>query len=711
MQVAFAKTYFEALTKLTPNEQSLVNKALLKFQADPNLPGLNYEKLGACRDDKMRSLRVNQDVRIILASASKQQIYLVLHVDHHNDAYAWAQNRKVEINPNTGSLQVFDVQESIEAVAATQPSADVLLPLASHKDKHLLQLGVPAEQLQLVKSFKDEQDLEQAVANGVLPEDVYDPLLLLVLGDDIESAIEEALDKALDVVEPQVDTEDFLTALQRAETLQSFTVAENESELKDILDKPLVHWRVFLHPAQRKLVQGKKNGPVRVLGGAGTGKTVVAMHRAKYLAKCVALDSQKILFTTFTKNLAEDIRRNLLTICTPEEMAKIEVVNLDAWVQRLLDKQGYDYQLLYDFNTEKELWQLAVNEKPADIDLNLQFFKEEWSHVIQPQSVFSLDDYKKAKRVGRGTRLNRMQRVAIWPVFERYRELLSKRKLKESDDAYRDAASFLRNADHTMLPYCSVIVDEAQDMGTQAFQLIRQIVPEQANDIFIVGDGHQRIYGKNKVVLSQCGINVRGRSKRLKVNYRTTDETRRFAVGVLEGVTVDDLDGDNDSTEGYRSLMHGPAPIIEVLKDANEQAKFIAAQLQALKEKFGQQFKLNECCVIARTGGELRSIASSLAEIGIETKQLDQHTSQAPDGFLNLATMHRVKGLEFDTVFLASAKSGLIPNSYVLSQTNDNISRRQAENEERALVYVSLTRAKKRAFVTAYGELSPFFEG
>jgi superfamily I DNA/RNA helicase len=367
-----------------------------------------------------------------------------------------------------------------------------------------------------------------------------------------------------------------------------------------------------------------------------------------------------------------------------------------------LKKQGYDYGLLMDSRQEKLLWEQAHSEKPADIDLSMSFFQEEWARVVQPQSVEGVEAYKKASRIGRGTRLNRQQRVAIWPVFERYRHLLASNYLKETDDAYRDARILLEHEPKRRPPICSVIVDEAQDMGTQAFMLLRQLVPPGPNDLFIVGDGHQRIYGKNKVVLGQCGIDIRGRGARLKVNYRTTDETRKLAVGVLEGVSVDDLDGGEDTQKFYRSLMHGPAPVVKCLKTIEEQSQQI---LQAIKEN---DLQPETCCVIARTRKEVDAVRTSLEECGQPCHVLDGRYVEPPAGAINLATMHRVKGLEFDAVFVASANRGLLPLEFVVDSAADPVTRRQRENEERALIYVSLTRARKLAYVYAYGAISPW---
>lgn len=698
-RVAFSDRYFESLLKLTPKEQSQANKAVMLFQQDRNHTGLNYEKLSAFRDNKLRSIRANQDIRIILAAAEKEDLYLMLYVDHHEPAYKWAEKRKVEINPNTGSLQVFKVEEYVQEqkAAPSIPAQPGLFDAI--RDRQLLQLGVPEEALPLVRSMKEEADLETALKQEQIPRDAYDGLFMLMAG----ATFEEAYNEVFPEVPETVDTNDYTAALSRPESRAQFLVAENEQALQEVLNQSIENWRVFLHPAQRRLAEGNKNGPVRVLGGAGTGKTVVAMHRAKWLAKHLAPNDGKILFTTFTKNLASDIQQNLNKICSQDELARIEVQNLDAWVMNFLKKQGYDYGLLVDARTENELWEQAYSEKPADIDLSLAFFREEWARVIQPQSVSSVEDYKKASRIGRGTRLNRQQRVDIWAVFERYRHLLASNYLKEADDAYRDARLLIENNPELRPKLAAVIVDEAQDMGPQAFKLIRALVPPGPNDLFIVGDGHQRIYGKHKVVLSQCGINIRGRSTRLKINYRTTDETRRMAVSILEGVEVDDLDGGLDTQRFYHSLMHGPAPEVRCFGSIEQQAEAI---LEAIK---AHDLAPEASCVIARTRREVAALKDALERQQQPCYVLEGQSAVTPGGALNLATMHRVKGLEFDAVFLASANRGLVPLELVLNSAADAVTRLQRENEERALVYVSLTRARKFAFVFGHGQMSDWF--
>lgn len=696
VRVGFSDAFFGALTKLQPNIQAKVNQLVLKFQTNPTSPGLNFEKLNAVKDKNMRSLRVDQAYRVILSAPEEGNVYLFLWVDHHDKAYDWAASHQCKVNPNTGSIQLYSTQTEMAGDTQYEPQKKSAL-FDELKDRQLLKLGVPEEQIELVRGISNEFDIDRV--QSLLPQEAYEALFFFYAGESYESIL---LERELE--ESQLfDISNFSDALDRLQSMSRFAVPTDETELTEMLNASMEKWRVFLHPSQRKLATGVKNGPVRVLGGAGTGKTVVAMHRAKWLAAHSVLSEKKVLFTTFTKNLAVDISKNLESICAKGELKQIEVINLDQWVQRFLRKHSYDYEVVFDNAVLDSLWSKALSEKPADIEFSDSFFKEEWQRVIQPQGVRSMNDYKKASRIGRGTRLNREQRVAIWPVFEEYRHQLNRARYKEVDDAYRDAAELIK-AQNIDLPYSSVVIDEAQDMGSQAFSLIRSIVPEGENDLFIVGDAHQRIYGRNKVVLSKCGINIRGRSRKLKINYRTTDEIRSWAARLLEGRSIDDLDGGGDTNSLYKSLTHGEAPVIERFETPDDQAGFIKALLDQSEEPNAH------FCVVARTNKEVSSIQEKLERLGLKTALIKPSEPESNDPeTIKLATVHRVKGLEFDSVILASANDGMIPLDFALKGKADAISEEEADTEERSLVFVAITRARKSAFVLSYGALSRYF--
>jgi superfamily I DNA/RNA helicase len=479
-------------------------------------------------------------------------------------------------------------------------------------------------------------------------------------------------------------------------------VITDDDELLEMLAAPLDKWRVFLHPSQRRLVNNDWNGPVRVLGGAGTGKTVVAMHRAKWLVeKCFTDTKDRILFTTFTRNLAVDIEANLRKICSAELMRRIKVENLDSWVTAFLKAEGVPIRVAYGDELD-DLWQQAFSLGTAYPD---NFYKDEWKQVIQPQNITNPQDYFKASRVGRGTRLNRMQRAAAWPVFEEFRALMKQKGLKDREDAMYDACSLLQRKPDSERPYRSIIVDEAQDMGPADFTLIRNLVSTsgRTNDIFIVGDPHQRIYGR-QVILSRCGIEVRGRSRKLRINYRTTDETRKWATALLVGLPMDDLDGGSDDLTDYRSLMHGAEPWIQGFPCIEDEIGFIHKELQKLEYA---QIPLSSICVVVRTNNLAKNYSANLKQLGIESRSISRSEADNPAlPGVRVATMHRVKGLQFEYVFLAGLNRDHLPPQAALSKTADQTARNMILKTERCLLHVSATRAKQGVFVTYHGQPS-----
>jgi len=700
LKVAISADFFSAFSKLPKTQQGKTSKFITNFQKNPTASGINYEMIRDASDPDMRSVRIDQAYRGIVLKPASGNVYLLLWVDQHDDAYTWARRHRCTINAATGGIQVYETEEAeVEVTAPRQDeTATMHESIDPLKDRELLRLGVPESLIPLARSIRTEADLDAKESR--FPAEASEALFMLMAGYTYDEIINDREAEA----EQVINTSDFAAALDRLVTQSRFYVADDEIELQAMLNAPLDKWRVFLHPSQKKMAQGVKNGAVRILGGAGTGKTVVAMHRAKWLAEHVVSGNQKILFTTFTKNLASDIKANLRSICSTETLAKIDVINLDRWVSGFLRQRSYEYQVIFDgWDAQKNYWQQALDLAPSDLSLPDAFYREEWQRVIQPQSIVSLDQYKRASRIGRGTRLNRSDRVKVWTVFEEYRNLLAQNKKKEVDDGYRDAADLMKS-EASPSPYAAVVVDEAQDMSTQAFRLIRQIVPEGANDLFIVGDGHQRIYGRNKVVLSQCGINIRGRSKKLRLNYRTTEEIRQWAVNLLEGFPVDDLDGGTDDNRGYKSLSHGVAPEIEHFDSYEQQGDFIASYLEAVR---AEGTPLRNICIVARIKQELSYIKDQLDSAGILSAEITAEESD-PDqeDAVRIATMHRVKGLEFDEVILASVNEGIVPLNKALVGKGDAVEKRQADLEERALVYVAMTRAKKKLIITSYGQKS-----
>ena len=724
--------FLTAFGKLPSRQQKGIRSLIDTFNRDPKAPGLNYERIRNARNPRMRSLRINKGYRAIAFDTGQDGRHLLLWAANHDDAYAWAMRTECAVNPETGALQVYVPQTapkrefrasgsptaapgspagSTDHAAAATPvacpsaSASATASFAPLKDRELVRLGVPPAMLGEVRTVQSDADLDEMQPR--LPVEAYESLFFYLAGEPYEKLILER-----ELPSEPVDTSDFTKALARADSRVRFFVADDEAALEEVLGAPLEHWRVFLHPSQRRLVERHWNGPVRVLGGAGTGKTVVAMHRARWLARNLALRDQaederrRILFLTFTRNLAADIENNLRSICSPEEMERIKVANLDSWVTGFLRRQGYEFEIAYE--RDSRAWKKAMDLRDADLTLVDAFYEEEWEQVVQAVGIETEEDYLTAFRAGRGTRLSRGARAKVWPVFAEYRMQLAERDVKDVNDAYRDAAALLKDGSSDA-DYAGVIVDEAQDLSAPAYRLIRSIVPEGKDDLFVVGDGHQRIYGRSNVVLGRCGINIRGRSKKLRLNYRTTEETRNWAVRLLEGRQIDDLDGGQDDNRGFKSLTHGPAPRLFHFDSFEEQAEWIGAYL---KDVLRRGDPLRGACIVARVKRERDALVEALEDQQINVAVLERADPDREGvDSVRLATMHRVKGLEFDRVAIASVNRNLVPLPAAIRNVGDEAAREFAETGERALLYVAATRAKKELLILSYGRRSRFLPG
>lgn len=714
--IALGSSFLDAFAQIPRTKQRKVTEFVSKFRSNPQSGGINYEKINDARDSNFRSVRIDQDFRGIVLKPDVGNVYVLLWVDKHDDAYDWARRNRCQVNPTTGVLQLFETDPQTEPAApVVRPHHDVLaeqtaeasvgaLPLFSLDDDTLKRLGVPEDRLAMVHGVCSEEHLEALEKR--LPVEAFEALYLLAAGTPLTDVLADYAAKP----ERAVDASDYAAALQHPDSQRRFHVVEDEMELIQMLEAPLERWRVFLHPSQRQLVERQWNGPVRVLGGAGTGKTVVAMHRARWLAANLLSSGERVLFTTFTHNLATDINNSLRKICTPELFQRIEVRPLNEWVSQFLKRQGYASKIVYPGGQDghyEACWQAAIQLKPADIDLPPSFYREEWERVVLPQRVMDRVGYLKASRTGRGVALNRKQRGDIWPVFEEMRAQLATRRIATAEDAIHHAVDVLERGEDSRQYRC-VVVDEAQDFGPEAMTLVRRLAPEQANDLFLVGDGHQRIY-QRKTSLSHCGINIRGRGRKLRINYRTTEQIRRFATALLEGVEVDDLDGGADGTADYRSLVQGMAPEIHRAANAADEASWIARRIRELD---AEGLDLADICLVARTQYQLGEYESALVRSGLAVCRLsrDQADERSKPG-VRLATMHRVKGLEFKAVLMAGINQGVVPLSKVIEATDDPVERRLRDVNERALFHVAATRAVRYLLVSCSGTPSEYLRG
>ncbi|MBZ0097219.1 MAG: AAA family ATPase [Sulfuricella sp.] len=687
VKVALSDDFLRAFAVIPRDRQQAVIKFLAQFRQNPSSPGINYEKIQSAADPHMRSVRIDQNYRGIVLKPDAGDVYCLLWIDRHDDAYEWARKHKVAIHPEMGNIQVFESNHERQAdvVPSSQPQAALF---ANLKDRELLRLGVPKEVLFQVRAISSEKELDAMQTQ--LPDDAFEALFFYVAGESYDDLVRER------EVPETVDIEDFAEALNRDATKRHFVVITDDSDLEALLAAPLASWRVFLHPSQRKLIERDWNGPVRILGGAGTGKTVVAMHRAVWLArKLKDMPGKPVLFTTFTRTLADDIKTQIAMIASPTERERIEVVNMDQWASALLRRFGYRQELLFDEKRRRDLWARALTRKPDGVEYPDSFYRAEFERVVLPNGCESAEDYMKASRIGRGVQLSRPQRGAMWPVFAEYRSQLRTANFREPEEAYRDALALLKN-EGASLGIHSVVVDEAQDLSAAALALLRAVVEPGLNDMFVVGDAHQRIY-RHKVTLSKVGIDIRGRGRRLKINYRTTDEIRRWAAARLANCAIDDLDGQPDTLIGYRSLTHGPKPE-EVTNNSREAERKMV--LDALDRLSAEGFPQRSVCIVVRTNAEATEYSNWLSAEGRTVLKLDKNTGDDQDSpGIRVSTMHRVKGLEFDAVIIAGYRD---PEYYAKEYAEDNDAGVlvDALTNERCLLHVAATRAKKYLLVS-----------
>lgn len=692
--VAISANFLDAYARLPRKVQQKASALISKMRADLDSPGINYERIN-CADEKLYSVRVDDTYRGIVARQQENNTCLLLWVDHHDKAYAWAKRKKCTVNAVTGAIQVY---ETIE-----EPAAEVLRDATPKlfdgvSDRQLIALGLPEDVIPLVRTVTNISEFEQALEK--LPFDCVEGLSWIANGFPYEEVI-ELLSSEVELNQ-KGNEQGFAKALSNPVTCKSFVIIEGEDELQKILAAPLEKWRVFLHPSQRKIVNKDFNGSARVLGSAGTGKTVVAMHRAKHLAQ-YCNEGERILFTTFSSNLAADIQGNLKKICNSKELRNIDVINLDAWVASFLHKSGLSHAIEYNQNILNEIWEKAIVDVGCNLPFEPSFYADEWSQVILAQESIDLASYVHAKRTGRGVRLVRRERIAVWDVVEAYRQLCKERGIRDVDAGIYEAAQLLHQ-DKGEGQYRYILVDEGQDFSTVAYRLVRALAgSEKPNDIFIVGDSRQRIYRK-AAVLSRCGINIRGRASVLRINYRTTQENHSRAMAVLEGLSFDDLDGNEEIDNVVQSLMRGPKPLIQPCKDANAEIKFIVEHIEAL---IASGVSDKDICVTMRTNDTLKTYADAFMKKGLRVYKLKPRKidDRGIDG-VRFATMHRIKGLEFDYVFAADVSQGTMPARFLAQRANEEGNLDQVIKTERSLLYVSMTRAKKQVFVTSAGKMS-----
>ena len=676
MNFIIANTFISSLSRLAEQAQNLIKKAAFELQLAPEHPSFQLHRLDRAVDHNFWSARVNLDLRIILYRDTDNLV--LCYAAHHQEAYRWSQNRRFEVHPYTHAIQLVEIEEHVEEIVKYVQRETPLL--FSHYDSdYLLALGVPEEWLDAV-FHTDEEHLDRVLER--LPQEAAERLFKLACGEPVPR--------------PVTVTE---TPFAHPDAQRRFRVIDNQQELRQALEYPWEQWIVFLHPTQRGVVERRYSGPARIAGAAGTGKSVVALHRAAMLAR--SAPQGRILLTTFSKTLAARLSQNadLLLGSDAPERARIDIVHLhklarDQWVNTL--KRKFAFISAKRFN---ELLEAAI-AKASVTEYSPAFLKAEWEAIVNFRGIDNEETYLHASRKGRGTRLGVRQRRAIWRVFAEFLAVLEEKHYMTWERLCFRVATEL--AEQPPL-YAQVIADEAQDLGPAEFRLLRTLVAPGDNDLFLCGDAGQRIY-QPRFSWKAAGIDVRGRATRLTVNYRTTEQIRRFADTLLPTALDEDGDGKLEPRASI-SLLKGPPPEVGGYATVAEE---IAGVARRLRELTAGGFAPRDLAIFCRSETRLKERAeAALQQCGLVGHYLSDDAPPT-DAQVSLGSMHRAKGLEFKVVIVMGCDDEMLPRASVLSEMVDEADRAVFIEQDRQLLYVACTRARERLFVTYSGEPSRF---
>ncbi|MEY4548604.1 MAG: hypothetical protein RL685_4799, partial [Pseudomonadota bacterium] len=617
MKFIIADTFMKSLGRLAREDQNQVKQAAFEFQASPENPGFSFHKLERARDARFWSFRVNRDLRIIVHRDGASSLMLC-YAAHHDDAYQWAERRSLDVHPTTGAAQFVEVKERVEEVVRQVVREEEAPLFKKYEKDYLLSLGVPAQWLDALRTVGESAFLDVV---GELPEEAAERLLDLAAGKAVPTPIP-----------PRP-----VTPFDHPDTQRRFHAVTTRGDLQAALDAPWDRWRVFLHPEQRELVERPTSGPARVTGGAGTGKTVVALHRAAFLAR--SFPGSRLLLTTFSKALAVRLEHSLQLLLAGDAAAqRLDVQHLHAVASRVALGPGQDF---HPAGTEDVASCIEVALKGRENDwLDAHFARSEWDSIVDAHGITRWEEYKAVSRKGRGLPLSAKKRVAAWAVMAAVHAELERRRL----GTFNLLCAAASEAAARQPPYQHIIVDECQDFGPAELRLLRALCEPGPSDLFFCGDEGQRIYKPQASWLS-LGIDVRGRSSRLRLNYRTTEQIRRRADALLPDTVTD---GDGQSEDHHtRSVLSGPPPELQGYASAAAEQTALATWLQQRRD---EGIALHEIAIFARTGKLLTERATpALQAAGLASQDIKGDSVPAPDRVV-VGTMHGAKGLEFRAV-------------------------------------------------------------
>ena len=683
MQFLIADTFTDSLANLTNDEQKLVKTTAFDLQMNPANPGMQFHKIDKARDPNFWSVRVNRDIRLIVYK-SKSSL-LLCYVDHHDKAYQWAERRKLETHPKTGAAQLVEIRETVREIRVPKYIEDhTPKPTLYSKisDEELLGYGVPEEWLNDVKNADEDSILELAEH---LPAEAAEALLDLAVGATPQMAATIAAEH---------------NPFDHPDARRRFRVMNNVEELERALDYPWEKWTIFLHPAQRQIVEREFNGPARVSGSAGTGKTIVALHRAVFLAR--NNPDARVLLTTFSEALANVLRIKLRRLISnePRLAERLEVQAINAVGVRLYELNFGQPQLAdYEFINQ------LIDETAAKIEghhFSNHFLHTEWGQVVDAWQLKSWEAYRDVLRLGRKTRLPENRRKVLWSIFEHVIEELDIRHLiTYSGLFYQLSQKFVES---NRLPFEFIVVDEAQDISVAQLKFMASLGGNRPNSLFFAGDLGQRIF-QQPFSWKSLGVDIIGRSQTLKINYRTSHQIRKQADRLL-GPEISDVDGNTEDRRGTISVFNGPNPVIKVFDTQDTEIESVS---KWLKERIKDRIAPDEIGVFVRSANELQRAITSVEKSGLAYRTLDENII-SDSKRVSVCTMHLAKGLEFRAVVVMACDDEVIPSQERIEMVTDDTDLEEVYNTERHLLYVACTRARDHLLVSGVEPASEFLD-
>jgi superfamily I DNA/RNA helicase len=683
-----ADTFTASLARLTSDEQKAVKTTAFDLQVDPSSPGHSFHKLDRARDKNFWSVRVSRDIRIIVHRTPLS--LLLCYVDHHDRAYDWAERRRLETHPTTGAAQLVELRESVvDVVSRREARSDLPLVAAERQrffegiaDTELLGWGVPREWLVSVREADEDSILDLAAH---LPAEAAEALLELATGGTPERA-----------APPPSSGDPF----DHPDAQRRFRIMEDAEALGRAMDAPWDRWTVFLHPAQRNLVERDQAGPARVAGSAGTGKTIVAVHRAAFLVR--HNPDARVLLTTFSSPLASALHTRIRRLIgnTPRVGERVDVVSLDELGLRL-----YRFAFGKPNIATRDWLRGAIDDalaKTSSAKLGAPFLVSEWHEIVDAWQLRSLADYREFKRLGRKTRLSEAQRADAWAIFEVVLVRLETERLVTMSTLFARLAKHYSEGARS--PFNHVVVDEAQDIGVQQLRFVAALGARSPNGLFFAGDLGQRIF-QPPFSWKTLGVDVRGRARTLRVNYRTSHQIRSAADGLL-GPAVADVDGNSEVRRGTTSVFNGPVPVVKVFESAEEEADAVSTWI---KDCAMAGVRPGEIGIFVRTSAEIPRATDAAKRSGTPFNLLNDFVDTDSD-MVSIGTMHLAKGLEFRAVAVMACDEDVLPLRSRLDQAGDEADLQEVYDTERHLLYVACTRARDRLLVTSAAPSSEYLD-